>query len=724
MIQFVYYYIILFCFFIVGLMLVPCKRQGNDIFSVSLAGAGISVIICFYLSCIGMGFVKISRAFLIFISLIFMFKGIKKFYSKGVINLKKEDIFTILFCSILSSIPICLYAFWGVQFPYCDGYTYISIADYLLENGYRDVVDYDLVVAHPWLSQIYKYQMSHFRIGAQMVLSLFTGLFKRSYSIELFLPCTCAGIFLYGMAAVSMIHKSFELSRKTNYFVVVLCCLNTPIIIWLALYGFLPQIWGNAFFVMALGDFLRVEKWRDSKDYVYTIIYTSIGIACLCFTYNEMLPFWILSIFFLLMYKLFLFHTRREIIFSTIKCAVVSLIIVSIYLPGMINAVIDQMGAIVGWNVPYNLVTYIGYIFSIVPPEYNITLQSNSGIIYFFITILIFIILFIGISILVKKDNKNADFIKYFGVLSITYIIMLFYFRYVAKNPWIEGKSGNNWSVFKVIQYYATIALPFLAILLSYYYEKYRKIGRILIACFIGFNLFFSFRYMNYLSFDMKDYTGNSNAPLSEYYQLEEKYRDVTEVIELQNLPLKHRQLVTYFMKDHVLISDWNTDGYYGINADSIIEDVEETMVLYYDPKARNTVANLKEVEKENSMVSFGFEKGFYTEEIIENGTLRWSESKSCLILSNHTAKKIEVSFECTSATEKGGKLLIETSNGEKLIDVDISQKKQKIVFEVDPNEETIKLFFTFYGESTVPDEIDGRIRAFSIQNWEVEAIE
>ena len=225
------------------------------------------------------------------------------------------------------------------------------------------------------------------------------------------------------------------------------------------------------------------------------------------------------------------------------------------------------------------------------------------------------------------------------------------------------------------------------------------------------------------LAQSMQNYTGNENAPLAEYYQLEEKYRNITEPIELQNLPVKHRQMVTYFLRDHELISDWSSDVYFG-TIPSSPEKTTPSLLLYYTTSDRNTIANLKEIEKSDETILFDFQEGFYEEENYVESKLRWSQENSSLKLYNYTGKKIEVSFVCTSATEKGGKLLIETSNGEKMIDVDISPKKQEIVFEVDPNEEITKLFFTFYGESTVPDETDGRIRAFSIQNWEGEVIE
>lgn len=729
MIQFIYYVLIIICLGMLGWLFTPRCNQGSNIFGIPLIGAGVCVIACFYGSYFGVSFTNISKGFLVLIFIILILilgKSIRQpSYIKSIFKeSEKEDLIAYALCGGLSSIPICLYAFWGAQFPYCDGYTYISIADYLLNHGYRDTINPETMAGFPWLSQMYIYQANHFRIGSQMILSLFTGVFHRHYSIELFLPCISVGIFLYGMATLSMIKSSFSLNKSVKIITVIVCCLNTPIVIWLALYGFMPQIWGNAFFMMAIASFIRIEQWKTDFSTFFTLCEASIGVATLCFVYNEMLPFLVISILFLLAYKLIIIKDKRkEMLLNTIICAAMSLLLVSLYLTGMLSAVLSQMGATVGWDISYNFVTYLGYVFSIIPPEYNISLKSTVNILAFLVIFIMSIVVLVTTIRIIRNEKANSGFIKFFAVLSIIYVLMFFYFRFIAENPWGTEQKGNSWSIFKLVQYYAIVILPFLGILLSVCYEKNKRLGQIVVFFFILINTGYSFWYMDRLAQDMKIYTGNTNYPLSEYYQLAEKYKDVVEPIDLQNLPIKHRQMVTYFLRDHELISDWSSDGYFSSIPNKVEEKQGNSLLLYYIPDDRNTIANIRSFREEDG-VFLDFKNGFYEEENYKNCTLRWSNREATMVLGNCKNKKVRITLECNTAVEENGYLSIETRDGKKIANIDLGTEKRTINFEVSSAEKTLDLIFKFAGETTIPDETDGRSRAFVIQNWTVKVIE
>ena len=166
--------------------------------------------------------------------------------------------------------------------------------------------------------------------------------------------------------------------------------------------------------------------------------------------------------------------------------------------------------------------------------------------------------------------------------------MIFIYFVFFTENPFIGGTT-NTWSVFKLVQYYAVLLLPFIAIFFVQSLKKYPKIILSSIMVFVIFNVYQGINYTKQLAGDMKMYVG-TETPLQEYYNLYYEYGNCQQTVELINVPIKHRQMITYFLKDTELVSDWSTDDYFSIIP---LGEEEAQICLYYDNADINATAGL-----------------------------------------------------------------------------------------------------------------------------------
>lgn len=200
LLQVIYYLSMIVSAFWIGfaVVLLSKRKQKNWLPKSFLYGTSIMIIGAYWTSYLfANGLRGMSRwllGFLLMCSVVIYVCNRKK-----IVNYLQEFIITdainLLLCVGLGTIPLILIIVYGAIYPYCDGYTYICNADYLMDYGYRVIPNPDETVLHPWLSQTLLYQTAHFRIGAQMFLALFSALFDVRFSIELFMPVTAYGVF-------------------------------------------------------------------------------------------------------------------------------------------------------------------------------------------------------------------------------------------------------------------------------------------------------------------------------------------------------------------------------------------------------------------------------------------------------------------------------------------------------------------------------------------------
>lgn len=722
--QLIYYGIIILVVFMVGYPVVlSLKKEHEKNWIVDTFGVGTAILICisFWSSYLGNGFQKASPVILLLIILVFAVSCFK--YRKKCFILVKivgrANLLGILVCVLTGLLPMMIYFIYHAIYPYCDGFTYLCNADYLLSHGYRDSINTQSLANSPWLSQTYLYQQNGFRIGVQMLLSFFTGLFGADMSVKAYLPILGFGVFLCGVAALGFGRETNKFSDSERLFSAVFTAFNGTIIIWLAEYGFVPQLYGSGLIILGISRFISIRKWEDDK-YWY-LLSEMLFIGALAYVYNEMLPFFALLAGAYLILILCKDKKRfSKAVLNSIICAGGVIIIILPYFGGMIKAILAMLSATVGWNQEKGILTYILYYFSTIAPDSTIggirlTGNSNSLLVTIVFSVMAVGAFLVGLYSRVIKDKEKGNLIEMIILLS-PYILMFIYYSFVVDNPFGDGR-GNSWSVFKTIQYAFVVAAPYIAYYLLHGLQKLNKILIVIYSIFfVLFNIYNSYLYQGALAQNMIRLTGNLQNPMEEYFKLQNKYKNSNEKIFLSdNIDIKHRQMITYFLKSNTLVSDWSTDGYF---ADIPLEQEKKPVdiCLVYE-EADDSIANVVE---RSYTVDFG--NGVYNLEMNEEDEWRWCQKQATLLVNNISGFDDLVTFAMdiwpTNSSEN--EIIIKDENGvifegklsaESMTHIEIPIVLQKSVLELE---------LLFEGAIDSGNPLDNRELAYRISNCEV----
>ena len=715
--QIAFYLVMVGVSFSIGLAFILLSKSDKEnwIPRSFIYGAGILMIASYWISYFNTnGFRKaaIPAMLLLLAATVAIYAVRRKVLLNYIKGISKGDFVNTAICCILSALPLLLIIVFGAQFPYCDGYTYICNADYLMEHGYRVMVNPEDIVMHPWLSQTFLYQTVHLRIGAQMFMAFFSSIFGVWFSLGLFLPVAAFGIFLCGMGSWSFIRKKYAVNGIAKFLAVILVVGNVPIIIWNALYGYLPQTFGTAFFTAAAAEVFDFSDWR--KDRNWNVFAAAVLFACEGLAYSEMLPF-LCAVTAIYMVRYICLHKEewKQSISYMSACAITAMSVIITYVPGMAHAVLSQFGAVVGGHRAVDINTYMAYFLSSVPAEYSF-MTAEYGIKLYFFEVLTLIG---GGGILIGFCKNSRENRKEFMLVSLPYLCMFIYFILFTENPFTQGKV-NSWSVFKLMQYYFALAAPYMAIFIADAIGNVRKfLVGIAVAVFIAFNIHNALYYEQILAGSMKNYVGRTENPIEAYYALYEKYGNKRQVITLYDVPIKHRQMVTYFLKDVPLVSNWDSDDYFG-TIPIVPKELYGTGInLIYDLSDGENVAGL--VERDIGIV---FSDGFYATETYEEKYWNWSRKESILNIARYKCDG-EYLLRCDIwGNGRQEQILNIYSNTGELLQTLALRPNEVAAIAITVDEQVDALRFQCDGEA-IMNENDPRELVFAVSNYSIEEI-
>ena len=685
-----------------------------------LVGAAEIIFVSFWFSCFGMAAKYIINVMTLIAVVQWVLLFVKKKNVKFWTKTDKMDYFILGACLLSGLFPIIPMIFFKACFPYCDGFTYVSIADWLVENGFGNQVTLD--VYHPWLSQIYLYQFYHLRMGAQYFLAFWTAFFQVKYSIFTYASISGVGVFLLGNSVALFTSHSSSLDKKHVIFATVFSAFNVPIIIWSAIYGFFPQLFGMVFIAASLG-WIKKSFEIEEKGFKTDYIVAAFFVTALALCYSEMVPFFVLAVCAWLIYysvrnRKFKTYCLRLIVIALIAC-----IFMGKYTIEMVQAILSQFGAVVGGDRSEGWFTYLGYILSSVIVDFNFTTGvygSVYRIIFAAFTLMMLTFLIVGCVRSRRTDKKEA--LIDMTVLTIPYFLMLVYFTSITDNPFGDG-AGNSWGTYKLVQYYAII--PFMCIF-SFYADTFRGTKRIfkalnyiLLCGFICWACLNTFVYSKSITGSMRTYTGYSEAPLTEYVEIAEKYEGVDSVVNIESTPVKHRQLLTYFLRDNNLASDWSSDDYFNIMRE--IGDpphASEGIILTYNPDDDNSLAGMIEVSGSTARTSIEAGTGVGEVESDEINSWTWNERKSEYVIENFSDQEIELDCELVA---DGGDATVDIYVNDELYDTINMTAGVPAECKIGlGSDEAVRVRFEYNGASVEPSENDFRVLWLRVMNMKI----
>ncbi len=463
-------------------------------------------------------------------------------------------------CGLSILVPLF---FYGAFNSHNDSFLYLTHSNWLQSHAFNDRIP--LAEMTPLKTAVAIFQEQGLRMGGSFLLALFQGLFRMSWSYELYPSILIAAISACCLAIGFPLASRLRPFSRLIRFVMLACpALTFGGLVWGASNGFFSQTVGLSFgasllfFIGPLFSWIVVNKpanWAILKATLPGIVL----LVSVTFAYPELDPFIILGLCSSAFLLAFSFNCWQKMVLCVAFLFCFSILILNWELMRVYSALRIESGAIVGAAVEWSLLEYIAHIFGL----YAGNGLSNTKI----------FILFILMAILVVERRSlwrliiNGKLMPTALVLTIFFLSLLFY-RYFVPSPFEKGV-GQSWSQFKLSDW----ANPCLMVLvLGSIAGLQRKFGKIIPTLLIP--SLFIYCVINTFNFNLKsshylmnaNYAGVSN--LNQFYLDIRKEvttrcpKDSSVFLALQGQQHKFRQMMVYYFFDRKVKSDWTDDTY------------------------------------------------------------------------------------------------------------------------------------------------------------------
>lgn len=637
----IYFFVIILFLYLFTVLLNSFLKKDSQIALAKgfVLSSAILIISFFYLCFIGFSVNQFVIEYVLALLILFVIQIIRK-KIKWII-FSRQDIPMLLIGIVGSLLYIIPVVITKRSDFYSDQWTYVSCADYWRENAYRVMANYDAFSG--WLYGPALYYKEGLRMGSQLFLAFWSSFFRVELSLELFVPCVAVAMFLFSMAIWNyVIGFTKEKNNKVTIIILLFGTFNTTVISWSASQALMPQLYGFGLLLTAMSVFINERKIGKS---ILQHVMTCILISGLILSYDELFPFMVLSLFVYVMVLWFKNKGLRLILIRSCCIDVIlTLLICSIYVPSLIKSLIYQINAVVGYEIDHTIAEYIGYLFSTVYVTYYYKTGQNIFVAMFFgcLTVLTVLLTLIGVAKLIKRAEKEIV-LEYICII-VPYILLGIYYQFIAADPFNDGQIGNSWSIYKLVQYFTAISIPYLGYFIVHggnFKKRFMRRALYIVGCiWLGMNLFFAVRFENYISSAAGTLTGNEENPTAEYYAIREKYKDYDGTIWLNNVSATHQMVLTYFLKEHKIYSVWSSEA----------AEYDGSGIILTTSYANDATANLSET---NAWIDWGSE--VYDEESSDDGSSwRWSSGSTVCLMKPQTEGNYTIDFSLLSISDTG----------------------------------------------------------------------
>jgi len=476
-------------------------------------------------------------------------------------------------CIISALIFLQTLLFFHAFDPYSDAFVYLSVSDYLQQFPFLQPANPNPY--KPMLAAVLLHQVTHLRMGANFFLAFVQSIMPVTRSYEIYPAVIAWGLMLNISAIYLACRWMICLPRFFALGAAILATFLLSPLYFAANTGFLPMLYASAFltYLLSISAYYLRKNSLYPKNFFALWIQIALGLSFVISIYSELFPvaFLILSGAFLLK----LIRTKEKLQWIMIGVAIFLMtgLFANIEIYRMPLALMIQLKALVGWNIPYSIAQFWEAAIGIMPmqdlpdtPLYGIGTRTYTAI-----AITFGLIFLLGLSNFVRKRFLRDPI----WVLSILlYTLMFICFALFFKNPWLPEHLGQTWNMFKITNWAYPVVL--IGIVLGIYTLPKRKYI-LTILVIIGSILSLKAHYMaaEAATVGIRSST-YSDYPFEAYTQLAEmiKNSQKTSLAELQpnsNSPelgryTRNRQLLAYFLYPYPVASDWRTDGTIGSN--------------------------------------------------------------------------------------------------------------------------------------------------------------
>ncbi|MFC3750513.1 hypothetical protein [Paenibacillus sp. GCM10012306] len=413
---------------------------------------------------------------------------------------------------------------------------YLSIPEWLIEKGYFTNAISDSF--HPFFS-IAEIHFSRFsRVGADYFNTLGMTFFHTD-AMHTFNVISCFFVFLFSLSVYYTCKYSFRLSNSIVLTAVTLSTINT-LLFWMFTTQYMPQIGGNAFYVLSAGFIYRVIKEKK----INLVVPTSLSIAGLIAVYSEYTLYLLVPAMMFFVFSVFKDYKNTRL-YTKILFYIMFLAV--IFNP--VSTFIALRYNIFAYTSTQNSVGIVEYI-----PFFNQILMvfgfksldysSTSGF-YIIIGSLLLIFVIIG-SLIAKKEIK-----VYLMIYSLFIVALLLYLHFINKFPYGYYKTLMFAQPFVILLF--SIGFNYLAMKLKA--SKYLQLG--ILALVLLSNCFQISKLENIILYKgllvTKEYTEvkeiNKLIPEDEILSIEDVTKDEEHILSflLKNTNISFKNSNSYF---------------------------------------------------------------------------------------------------------------------------------------------------------------------------------
>jgi hypothetical protein len=539
--------------------------------------------------------------------------------------------------AVLSSIgwffPIIRYQAFN---PYNDTFTYLVHAQWLQSHPFRESAR--VSGQYPALTQIATYQAHQARMGASFLFGWVQATFGVDWSYLVY-PAVAVLPLIAGALAVA--GTALFVVRKGR----LVCWLGAAAAVTTlngfsfgTMLGFLPQSYGIALGFGGLGLLgMCVYCLRhDGLLLTRALIPSAILMAALLFCYPEVTPLILIAaLAYSLVEMLSDRALARAIAGLGLRLTLAVLLLANVEVFRSVRSLTVQAKAVGGGPVAWSPLQFLAHAAGFLSGAWD---GSYWTFYYAPVTEIAVLLLLTGccaVLIRYRRSIRLEAVAPAVAMLGLSVCAWL-YFRYASASPWGVG-TGQSWSQFKISNWVSLFILFLIicAVALASNGGSFRRfavLGGLLL--WQGSGLAWNYVLADYRTRGIRQETGFDRAPFSSYLQI----RSAAPLAG--NAPIylamggphhKSREMVTYFLADRPLASDWSDDAYlfpmlpeaertYNIQPSMWIMSAGSTGPLRAMERRIGTVSLLPAPKIQPLAVTGG-----YTEEIEGNSNWRWT---------------------------------------------------------------------------------------------------
>jgi hypothetical protein len=544
-----------------------------------------------------------SAAVIVFLPILFAFATV---VCRGELRQATKQAASVLLLAIVcgSSVLIPLFLY-GAFNSHTDAFTYLSHSQWLQYHAFNTPIS--LAELTPTSSQVILYQEHGYRMGGSFLLALFQGLSQARWAFQIY-PAVVIAILAASSLATGYVSAKWlnSLRSPERFFVLTLPFVLLGGLVSGATAGFLPQTLGLSLSVALFGLFVRILIWAAEvrpggrRELPAATLPVSTLFCAALFAYSEFFPFVLMT---LGVTGATIARVKRAFLTTFavgVLIFVTSLVTLNTEILRIVEAVLSQAGAVAGGPIIWPLGGFIAHALGLHggiwdPGQWTLHIgwsekRSNFAAAIVILPATAFLIFALS------KSNKDAMKLLLPFVVASCFIAFAFiYFRYFMQSPFPVGV-GQSWSQAKLVDWiFPFVSVLFVASISSLLCENpnQRRFAfftavYLLTAC----SVFFSYDRIQPL---MNHYPGVKD--------LDGFYRDF-RVTVLKACPPevpiylalegpnhnKLRQMISLYLDDRVLKSNWRSDGYFVdelnrpgeklASGDCVVEPVENTSLV------------------------------------------------------------------------------------------------------------------------------------------------